>query len=810
VIEQKILSWFEHSARPFLEVHAKERLASLDNDRERLRKLLDRRDGITVCLIGNSGIGKSTLLNALAAGEQQVLPAGGIGPLTAQATEIHYSDTPSFTVQYHKRKLLWQIGFALEQRLDGNRPKKGEKNVQGGFHEGLNEAEQQELLNEVTPVAEEEGAGNESSDDYQKQARQIVTGNQFSQKPLQYLTDALRLACGYKVRWNTEIEVGDLERLARVKQVLELAAAEKPVTEVQGENKRVFAEKLTEHAAGFLAPLIQRIEVGWPSELLKNGIALVDLPGVGIARDVYREITKRYVREQARAIVLVVDRAGPTDATVDVLRSSGYWDRLVGAADDPNSDPCYMLIAVTRVDDVATEEWAKTSHLSKEERPKKRDVFEGLVEEFKPRIRGQITEQLGRITSSENETVQKARETAVKHLLDNLEIHPVSAPEYRKIRANDDDDRAFLLDDSATGIPALAGSLVRLGEQERAARQRLLREVSERFFRGIVGELQIILSQWRDQDRAAAAAEQLRQALDTTLAPKDKEYARRIGAFREFLEATVQTKIRELVLEARSAAEDEVNTYLRRLESAHWATLRAAVRRGGTFFGARAINLPDDISNYFQEPMAAVWGQRLLKDIRKRTSELAGDISTLVAEICTWARDHGGAQVNRVLLDRQQQRITDQVQQLREVGKEAVDELRATVKQKLMDVIKSPIKKACESFVARGDDIGPGVKWRILQLFEDLAKHATTAAEKPAIEVLQLNFNSVREEIRIAFEGWGDPLKETADLIVERHEERAKRSDAQRRGKILAEAEAILAGSPLPMEPAAAPPTNQA
>ena len=67
---------------------------------------------------------------------------------------------------------------------------------------------------------------------------------------------------------------------------------------------------------------------------------LVDLPGVGIAQDSYRDVTKSYVRDKARAVVLTVDRAGPTESTMDLIRSSGFWERLVGASDDPESDAC--------------------------------------------------------------------------------------------------------------------------------------------------------------------------------------------------------------------------------------------------------------------------------------------------------------------------------------------------------------------------------------------------------------------------------------------------------------------------------------
>ena len=111
--------------------------------------------------------------------------------------------------------------------------------------------------------------------------------------------------------------------------------------------------------------------------------------------------------------------------------------------------------------------------------------------------------------------------------------------------------------------------------------------------------MSIIESKWKERTRAAEEAEKLADALEQFMAPKQKEYDLRVGGFREFLEQTVQASIRELVLEARSVAESEVNTYLRELQWTHWSTLRAAVRRGGTFNGSRTISLPEDIANYF-------------------------------------------------------------------------------------------------------------------------------------------------------------------------------------------------------------------
>jgi GTP-binding protein EngB required for normal cell division len=811
VKERELLAWFEEYARSFLDRHAKDRLASLEADYDRMERLLAAPDKVTVCFLGSSGIGKSTLLNALAAGANQVLPSGGIGPLTAQATEVHYSDAPSFRVVYHPKKHVWRVAFALEQRLESQlrADKKlpavlasvGDSASEAELNNALDDEDRKEALAVAQPVLEEADAPNiDPIDALIKQAQQIVTGDQFSKRPLPYLVDALRVACDTKPRWQQEVDPEDLKRIVRIKQIL------LPPKILQPKNNRTYERKqsndpdgfmsdLKAHAAGFLSPLIERIEVGWPSEVLKAGVILVDLPGIGIAQDSYRDVTKRYVREKARAVIVVVDRSGPTEATVETLRASGYWDRLVGAADDPASDPCSMLIAVTKVDDVVTEEWRNMQDIPA--KPKKREVFARMVEEFKPRMRSQIADQLDKIGDSNNESVQAARQQARKSILESLEIHPVSAIELRKILRDDEEDRAFLQNESQTGIPGLQQSLMQLAQTERDSRLARLTEVSERFSSTLINELKIIDGQWNQQGRAAEEARRLEEALEEILDPKRKEYDRRVGAFREFLDETVQAKIESLVLEARAVAEAEVRTYLMQLQWAHWATLRATVRRGGYFDGSRVINLPDDISRYFQEPMAAVWGQRLLKDIRKRTSDLSSDIEVMVEEICLWANENGGATVNKKLLASQQDRVAAMAAQMKQVGKEAVDELRETVKLRLTEVIRKPIKEACERFVREGDDIGPGVKHRILDLFRQLATKATGAAQAPAVAILQTNYAEVRAEIQTAFAQGGDPIQTTADLIVEKHEARVKRSDAQKRGPLLAELKEVLDKCPV-------------
>ena len=798
-----VLKWFDEHAKPFLQSHAPEKLAALQSDYDRLRRIMAKPDEVTVCFLGNSGVGKSTLLNALAADDAQVLPAGGIGPLTAQATEVSFSDVPAFNVVYHPKARLWQTAFALEARLI-QQLKKSEKldtdPETSDLSAGLTDEDKLEAKSDAASilVSTEDGATTDTMDGYIKQAKNIVCGNQFADCSLEYLVDGLRTACELETKWGTQLDEKDAVRIGRVRKIFSSGKDGLSYQRRLSNDSRDFMDDLNAHAAGFLSPLIERIFVGWPSEVLKAGVKMVDLPGVGIAQDSYRDVTKLYVREKARAVIVVVDRAGPTESTVDLLRSSGYWDRLVGAADDPSSDPCSMLIAVTKVDDVANTERSNRVNdlLPGQPKPSKRDVYLELVEQFKPRMRSQIKDQLLKIGASDNEAVQTARDGARESILQGLEIFPVSAPELRRIIQEDEDDRPFLREKAETGIPPLRTSLMALAQSERDLRTQQMTELQQRLMLSTLNEMHLIEAVWQEDNRAAEEAERLQVALNEVLVPRKEEYRIRAAEFRNYLKETVQARIETLVMEAREEAEKEVRHYLSQLQYAHWATLRAAVRRGGTFYGNSHINLPDDISAYFQEPMAAVWGQKLLRDIRKRTTELANDIEQMVGEICDWAKAHADVQLNKKVLDAQQARIAALSAQMKAVGKEAIDEMRETVKNELTKTIRQPIKRACDKFVQEGDDIGPGVKYRILSLFGDLALKATTAAKEPAIRILTEKATVVRQEIQQEFKKGGNPLQDTADLIVQRHEDRLRRSDSQKRKAVLSQVGAALQACP--------------
>src|SRR5690606_26162894 len=109
-------TWYQQKARPLLEQHTPERVETIDREVSRLADLQGvSKEDLPVCVLGNAGVGKSTLINAMVAGHQTVLPQGGVGPLTAQATLVRYSAERFFKATYLSKRKLNALLFALER-----------------------------------------------------------------------------------------------------------------------------------------------------------------------------------------------------------------------------------------------------------------------------------------------------------------------------------------------------------------------------------------------------------------------------------------------------------------------------------------------------------------------------------------------------------------------------------------------------------------------------------------------------------------------------------------------------------------------
>jgi hypothetical protein len=194
--------WYETSARAFLLEHEPTKVDELDVDIERVLAIDQRaEEDLAICFLGASGVGKSTLIDVLVAGSDLVLPAGGIGPLTALAMQVRYADTPRFEADYQPPQNLRQLIFGVEQtskrQLAAVSVAPTPESLPGDFLPDSPEDDQGET--DVSTRFEV----------LRKQAQLMVTGSQHGEYSVEYLLDCLREVVGQPRAWQTVLRTED-------------------------------------------------------------------------------------------------------------------------------------------------------------------------------------------------------------------------------------------------------------------------------------------------------------------------------------------------------------------------------------------------------------------------------------------------------------------------------------------------------------------------------------------------------------------------------------------------------------------------
>jgi GTP-binding protein EngB required for normal cell division len=786
---KKLQPWYRQIVRKFLErQQLHEKVASLDKDlktlEEQARKIAKP---IPVCFLGSSGVGKSTLINAVVAGNSFVVPSGGIGPLTARELRIEFGEQQMLSVGYHKPKQIWRLLFSLQQMFSDELSTQGLPREPDDVARVLDDDDRLEI---ESTSSSESVQGLSKAETYRKLATLIVTGDQDSDVPLPYVADCLREVIGKDRVFKTQPRETDFSRIRHLKNIFSNRDPNEPPCFECSAAEDDFSQAVADHATGFLAPLVLELDIQWNSELLRNGVQIVDLPGLGVAGDVYRQVTDEWIRKKAQIVVLTVDSRGIRESDADLLKTSGFLTRFLHAADDPNSDPVRLVIGVVKIDDIAEEKRLK------DKSKKKLEHFLEIQQDARQKLTHQLKDRLREAWADDaNSISQGTKLEIINRLASSTPIFPLSAIQFRQLLEGDEDSHPFIKTLSESGVPAFIDGLIAASHELQKERNLRFSERMDLFDQEVRSQLRVIQARLGEAQATSEQVIRIKEELDCFLPPLREGLRARQGQFRGYLKETLPVRIEALVSDARIAAAKDLKGYLRRIKDVHWATLRAAVRRGGTYQGSRHIELPRDFAQALEEPIAEIWGKKILKEVREQTKSFADDLAAIVEKVVDWCGQHSKV-LNQEVVDAQLEAIRLDSRKLTTVGKEMVDDLREAVRERLLKAIEDPIRRRCQAFVRKNADVGPGVKYRMHELLDDLLEESLNAAVPAAQQILSENYQEVEREIRKVFTQHHDPIKAVVDTFLEKFEARENKEEQKRRRAVLRDLEAVMSEAP--------------
>ena len=782
------LALYDAEVRALLGGAEAQPVADLDTAAQVLRVALAMQHVLRVGFLGESQVGKSSIINALVG--QRVLPSGGVGPLTASATTIAYSARPLVRVRYHPRKRINEFRFALQgylQALGELSPTGGDPPPEAGGDDGTPTSFA--TLDFSKPG---DGADDGPTDERRRMGEYLVKQARLMLGAPDTMprTNVFHLVRALAAKDETAVALpADPDLRDRVAHIRRLLDCTEEFTRDATEPRK-FGDELRARAAGWMSPLIAELHVSLDLPLLSL-TQIVDLPGVGVVGDPAGRVAEEFVRKEADALVIVMRNNGVTEQVAGLLERTGVISRLLWS-NQSAAPPIHVAIAVTRLDDVAKDEWRQRAVSARENGSpavKRGDVFRELSEQMAGVVRRQVAEAL--MSSHEfddlSPDLRAQREHVVRELSEAMQVVCVSAPDYLGILEGFEDD-CFLRAKEETNIPLLAGQITDLAGRAVAARAERLSTAFDGFAESVSRGLRLQEHAFRDRKAARTEADaRFRAALAVAAEPLKVQAGQHRRDFMTFLKTSMPERFDTLSESAADRARKRLKKQKGDGARLRWATLNAALVRNGSFQGAAHIDYPGDLTRAFVDVIAGSWEKDVVAEVRVAFRRLCEADAELVQSLSASAAG---------ILDTDELRVTlrDLQQQIRDQGKVAIswtqtqlEELSEDVRKKLTDVVGKPIERSCRTAQKAGDNHGIGARDRILEVFDIGGKEAIEKARAACVEILGEHVEKLRRSLGGVLRENYDPVTYIYDTIVDAQAEVvSKLGDMRRREQLAA------------------------
>jgi hypothetical protein len=774
----QVLELYQTHVRPFLATNSSTDLTSLDQSAVLLEQSIQIKDKeINVGFLGESQVGKSTLINAVLG--RRALPSGGVGPLTAQATRVRFAERNTLSVTYHGKGKLNQALTPLTKLV--------QRRSVLGSEAGVTRTT--ELGNDVEGTHAE---APETTAEYMlKQVRSMLTnGNEnMLETPSDLeLLDALRFTITPTDRALERPLASTL--LRRAQEIRALLGATEHVSESPSES-RSFIQALKDRATGWRAPLIRNLQVDLAIPLLR-GMSLVDLPGVGVLNDPAGQEAEPFVREEGDVLVVVVTNKGISNDIALILERTGVITKLLFGGKDA-TPAIEVAIVVTHMDDVARDRYAAARDEAADSDlpiPDKAELFRALSDQMKSTIRESVAQALrdSPAALSLGPDQQVVRREVIELLCERLQVFCVSAPDMLMLITGNTDD-PFLKSEASTNIPEFRSYLAGIAQSSSARRERAILQFDASLREGVRKRLASIVNMYQEgRGIAMQDWERFRHDLQRIAEPLKHEMRAYHGETIGVLKEGVVGDIHVLCKDAHLAGLRAMKRLGQEARTKHFMSLRAALLRQG-IWDKRGINYPEDLTQAVLDSIASEWDDKVIKKVRDQIAKLAQRDAKLVDTLFKEALTLGASSSQKIELDTQRGILKSDASTAVAWTKDHLEKFRDAVRTKLRTTIEKPIDQACNETIEARDHTGWGAKNRILDAFENGCDIALSEAARAADRVLRAQYETLLQRLNDGYlKVHRDPIGAVVEALTGAHAEQAMKSDARRKGHVLARA----------------------
>ncbi len=391
--------WMTEKVEPIAKSLYPLELSTWCNELDLIRSLVERPDRIRIALVGTTGAGKSTFLNAVLG--QEILPVGVMQPCTAFVTSVVCSKDSQYEVS---------IQFCTSEEW--------KKDLEC-------------LIATLNPgEADDNGSGLAES-------KRLIEA---SRKRIQAVYDI-------------QIEDGsDLTKLTQdlpeeVKEIFEANSIETRTFDNEKE-MQAYLRKLI-RGDSQLWPLIKEVRVAGPYDCLAGGLELVDLPGLNDPNEARVEVTREFLRTSPFVWVIFSMVRGLTADIHTILQEEKLLRTLVLSG----TYGALSLIG-TKADDVDTN---IANQLGLPEDCEIDDIIKAYRMQTVDEAHRQLVQMVRdlAVSSEDSSTLEKMIEMAKK-----VKIHTTSASAYNKLNNIGRLRKDYGISDSReTGIPNILDHL---------------------------------------------------------------------------------------------------------------------------------------------------------------------------------------------------------------------------------------------------------------------------------------------------------------------------------------------------------------